>query len=118
MKVTNWRKKIAVAIAAAGIWTPTVARAIDISLGDPSFEAYTVNAFPGPAPAGYAYANLYRPTSAWVDDLDSPVGYTQDNSSSNWLYNTAYGEDGPPFRGTPRTGNQAMHGQLLDELYS
>jgi hypothetical protein len=105
MKVTNWVKKIAVAIAVAGIWTPSVAHAVNIPLGDSSFEAFTV---PG---SGYAYANTYRPTSAWVDDIDNPgAAYVQDNAASNWLYNTAYGEDGPPFRGAPRTGNQAMHG--------
>ena len=105
MKVTNWRKKIAVAIAAAGIWIPGVARAVSIPLADPSFDAYTVPA------AGYAYANSYRPTSGWVDDLDHTAApYVQDNVDSNWLYNAAYAEDGPPFRGAPRTGNQAMHG--------
>ena len=109
MKVTNWTKKISAAILAAAFWVPS-AHAIDIPLGDPGFEAYQVNPYPGPSPAGYAYANLYGGTSAWIDDLDSPPGYTQGNSISNWLYNTAYGEDGPPFRGTPRNGNQAMHG--------
>lgn len=105
MKVTNWVKKVAVAMAVAGIWTPSVVHAVSIPLGDPSFEAYTVPA------SGYAYADTYRPTSAWVDDLDHNANpYVQDNSSSNWLYNTAYGENGPPFRGAPRTGNQAMHG--------
>ena len=105
MKVTNWRKKLAIAIAAMGIWIPSVAHAVNIPLADPSFEAFAVPA------AGYAYANSYRPTSGWVDDLDHSSGaYIQDNAASNWLYNTAYGEDGPPFRGAPRTGNQAMHG--------
>ena len=49
--------------------------------------------------------------SPWVDDLDSPPGYTQDNSASNWLYNSAYAE-ATLFtkRPAPRTGNQAMHG--------
>ena len=106
MKVTNWRRKLAVAIAAAGIWTPTVAHAINIPLGDPSFEAYTVPAL------GYAYADLYRPTgSPWVDDLDNPPGYTQDDGVSAWLYNSTYAEDPTNSRrGAPRTGNQAMHG--------
>ena len=87
MKVTNWCKKLSAAIVAAGIWVPNVAHAINIPLGDPSFEAYTVPAI------GYAYANSYRPTSAWVDDLDNPPGYTQDNGVSAWLYNSTYAED-------------------------
>src|SRR5262245_48203227 len=113
MKVTNWTKKLSAAIVAAGIWVPGVAQAINIPLGDPSFETYVVPA------RGYAYAadplGAYRvnpaPLSAWVDDLDSPVGYTQDNGVSNWLYSSAYAE-ATTFtkRPAPRTGNQAMHG--------
>jgi PEP-CTERM motif len=113
MKVTNWCRKLSAAIVAAGIWIPSTAYAINIPLGDPSFEDYVVPA------RGYAYAagplGAYRvappPLSAWVDDLDNPPGYTQDNASSNWLYNAAYAEN-PTFdrRGAPRTGNQAMHG--------
>lgn len=108
MKVTNWRKKLAAAIVAAGIYVPGVAHAVNIPLGDASFENFVVPA------ANYAYANAYRPTSAWVDDLDSPPGYTQDNVVSAWLYNSTYAEADvtPPInkRGAPRTGNQAMHG--------
>ena len=78
-------------------------------LGDPSFEDYTVPA------RGYAYAadplGAYRPTSPWVSNLDSPPGYTQDVSPSNWIYNLAYGESSALHRrAAPRTGNQAMHG--------
>src|SRR6185295_8001899 len=70
-----------------------------------SFEAFTVPAL------GYAYSNTYRPTSAWVDDLDNPPGYTQDDGFSSWLYNSTYAEDATNSRrGSPRTGNQAMHG--------
>jgi hypothetical protein len=77
----------------------------NLSLGDPSFEAYVVPAI------GYAYANDYRPTSPWVDDLDNPPGYTQDDAASAWLYNAAYAEDDSNSRrAAPRTGNQAMHG--------
>jgi hypothetical protein len=105
MKITNWTKKLSAAIVAAGIWAPGVAQAVNIPLGDSSFEAYVVPA------VGYAYANEYRPTSAWVDDLDNPPGYTQDNVSSNWLYNSTYAEvPNNSRRGAPRTGNQAMHG--------
>jgi hypothetical protein len=113
MKVTNWCRKLSAAIVAAGIWVP-IAHAINIPLGDPGFETYVVPA------RGYAYAadpfGAYRvtppPLSAWVDDLDSPVGYTQDNATSNWLYNAAYAE-ATTFtkRPAPRNGsNQAMHG--------
>lgn len=107
MKVTNWRKKLAAAILAAGILIPSAARAVNIPVLDSDFNGFTV---PG---AGYAYANTYRPTSPWVDDLEHNSGnYIQDNSSSNWLYNTAYADDGPPYRGAPRGGaaDQAMHG--------
>ena len=105
MKLGNWLKCVPGALLAAGVWLPNFAYAADIPLGDPSFEAYVVPA------VGYAYANAYRPTSAWVDDLDSPPGYTQDNANSNWLYNAAYGESSALHRRpAPRTGNQAMHG--------
>jgi hypothetical protein len=114
MKVTNWCKKLSAAIVAAGISLPSMAYAINIPLGDPDFETYVV-----PANPGYAYAanpsGAYRvsppPLSAWVDDLDNPPGYTQDNSVSNWLYDSAYAE-ATQFskRPAPRSGNQAMHG--------
>jgi hypothetical protein len=97
-------------LVAAGVLLPGAASAQSIVIGDPSFEAYTV-----PADPGYAYAappnGSYRPTSAWVDDLDNPPGYTQDDSTSNWLYNAAYAEStAVTKRPAPRTGNQAMHG--------
>jgi hypothetical protein len=105
MKIGNWLKSVPAALVAAGLAIPNVAYAVSIPLGDSSFEAYAVPA------AGYAYANAYRPTSAWVDDLDSPPGYTQDNATSNWLYSAAYGESNATSRRpAPRTGNQAMHG--------
>jgi hypothetical protein len=109
MKISNWCKKLSAALVAAGALAPTASYAINIPLGDPSFENYVVPA------RGYAYAadplGAYRPTSAWVDDLDSPPGYTQDNSASNWLYTAAYAE-ATVFtkRPAPRTGSQAMHG--------
>jgi PEP-CTERM motif len=111
MKVTKWWKKLSVAIAAAGIWLPSTAFAVNIPLGDPSFEDYMV---PAGVSTGYAYADAYRPTSAWIDDLDSPPGYTQDDAASNWLYSAAYadygGSSGAHKRAVPRTGDQAMHG--------
>ena len=78
-------------------------------MGDPSFESYVV-----PTPRNYAYAvnpnGAYRPTSPWVDDLDSPPGFTQDAGSSNWLINSAYSEaSATNKRPSPRTGNQVMH---------
>jgi PEP-CTERM motif len=107
MKISNWCKKLSAALVAAGALAPTASYAVNIPLGDPSFEAFAV-----PVPPGYAYANLYRPTSAWVDDLDAPPGYTQDDVTSNWLYNAAYAEQTTfgTKRASPRTGNQAMHG--------
>ncbi|MFO0788623.1 MAG: PEP-CTERM sorting domain-containing protein [Pirellulales bacterium] len=112
MKVTKWWKKMAATILAAGAFGPGACYAISIPLGDPSFDVYTV-----PANPGYAYAappnGSYRPTSAWVDDLDSPSGYTQDDGVSNWIYNSTYSEvpgGTGHYRAAPRTGNQAMHG--------
>jgi hypothetical protein len=110
MKVTNWRRKFAAALLAGGMWVPSMAFAQDIPLGDPSFENYLVGA------AGYAYSDAYRPTSAWVDDLDSPPDgsggpqgyYIQDDGNSNWLYDAAYAAG--TIYPTPRTGIQAMHG--------
>jgi hypothetical protein len=106
MKIGNWFKSVPAVLLAAGFWIPNVAYGVNIPLADASFEDYVV-----PPAVGYAYADDYRPTSAWVDDLDSPPGYTQDNADSNWLYNAAYGESSALHRrAAPRTGNQAMHG--------
>ena len=108
MKINNWHRKVAAALVAAGISLPT-AYAVDIPLGDPSFETYVVPS------RGYAYAadplGAYRPTSPWVDDLDAPAGYTQDDAASNWLYSATYAESTTfTKRPAPRTGSQAMHG--------
>jgi hypothetical protein len=105
MKVSNWRRTVGVSLVAAGLWAPSQAQAVDIPLGDPSFEAYVV---PQSGPAGhYAYSDTYRPTSAWVDNLDLAG---QDDGDSNWLYDSTYAEAGT-LRGAPRTGTQAMHGR-------
>jgi hypothetical protein len=108
MKITNWCRSVATKLVAAGVLLPSAAYALDIPLGDPSFEDYVVPA------VGYAYSDEYRPTSAWVDDLDNPGGgtqYVEDDGFSHWLYNSAYAEDDTASRrGAPRTGNQAMHG--------
>jgi hypothetical protein len=114
MKITNWTKKLSAAIVAAGIWAPSVAHAINIPVGDSGFETYVVPA------RGYAYAadplGAYRvspaPLSPWVDDLDNPVGYVQDDGDSHWLYNSTYAETSSATnkRPAPRSGNQAMHG--------
>ena len=99
MKVTNWCKKLRAAMLAGGVWIPSAVYAQNIPLGDPSFEAYVV-----PAAVGYAYATPppagagYRPTSPWVDDLDSPSGLTQDNNDSNWLYDANYAQNGSTAR--------------------
>jgi hypothetical protein len=110
MKVTNWTRKVAASLVAAGMWLPS-AHALDIPLGDPSFEAYAIPTG-GPLGSQYAYANLYRPTSTWVDDQEHfSAPYVQDTNPSNWLYTTGYADKGSGARrGSPRTGNQAMHG--------
>ena len=111
MKVTNWRRKLIASLVAGGTLAPGIGYALDIPLGDPSFENYVV-----PASPGYAYAvppaGSYRPTSPWVDDLDSPPGFSQDAGSSNWIYDANYAETASATnrRAAPRTGNQAMHG--------
>jgi hypothetical protein len=123
MKVTNWRRKLIASLVAGGTLAPGIGYALDIPLGDPSFENYVVTPFAGiNTGTGYAYAQnpsgAYRPTSPWVDDLDSPPGFAQDAGSSNWIYNSAYAEGGSLTnrRPAPRTGNQAMHG--LDGNYN
>ena len=99
MKITNWCRKLAYSLAAAGCLAPSVASAQVIPLGDPSFEDFVV-----PASPGYAYADTYRPTSAWVSNPDMA---NQDTAASNWLYDSAYDNNRRP---APRTGNQVMHG--------
>jgi hypothetical protein len=115
MKITNWTRKIAAALAvAAGCWAPSMAYAYDIPLADPSFEVYNTALADY---SGFAYSNEYRPTSAWIDDQDDPPwagknsqGISEDAHSSNWLYNAAYAAaEVPVQRPTPRTGVQAMH---------
>jgi hypothetical protein len=118
MKITNWTRKIAAALAvAAGCSAPSMAYAINIPLVDPSFEAYDTSlAVPY---AGFAYSHQYRPASAWIDDQDDPPfagktteGISEDVYSSNWLYNAAYAAASAAYgkRPTPRAGGvQAMH---------
>jgi hypothetical protein len=113
MKITNWTRKIAAVLAvSAGCWAPGMAYAYNIPLGDPGFEDFNT------APlGGYAYAQSYRPTSAWIDDQDNPpfAGECcslpkQDSYPSNWMFSAAYAAGASPIlRPTPRSGNQAMH---------
>ncbi len=124
MKVTNWCRNLRVSLVAAGILVPGATYAQSITLLDPSFEVYTVPAFPGGDGFAYAqpifdYTGAYRPPttggvtpSAWVDDLDSPAGSTQDDGDSNWLYSANYAENcsAARNRAAPRSGNQAMLG--------
>jgi hypothetical protein len=106
MKISNWCKSVARQLVAAGVLLPSAAYAVDIPLGDAGFEDYVV-----PANPGYAYADAYRPMSAWVDDPGPPLGYTTDDITSNWLYDSAYAESTQyTKRPAPRSGNQAMHG--------
>ena len=95
MKITNWRKKLAAAIVAAGIMVPGVARAGVITVPDADFKTFDVTN--SPALTSYAYANYssgkgpYRTgdpntASPWVDDLGHNAGnYIQDSGRSNWL---------------------------------
>ncbi len=106
MRVTNWRKKVYASLVSAGLIMPQVAYAVDIPLGDSSFEAYSVAANPG-----YAYSNEYGGVSAWIDDQDNPSANRFENDGdSNWLYIASYGEIPPNVRPAARTGLQAMHG--------
>lgn len=83
MKTRIARKMAACVILACGFLSTSFLYSFEeIALGDPSFEAFVVPA------SGYAYADSYRPTSAWIDDQDSPGGYVQDDANSNWLYST------------------------------
>src|SRR5687768_13514928 len=89
MKHIDSPGRFSAAVLAAGALVPGFAQAQNIPLGDSGFEDFVVPTIPG-----YAYSNTYRPTSAWVDDLDSPgpPNYIQDDGSSNWLYRAAYAE--------------------------
>jgi hypothetical protein len=105
MKVTNWCKRIRIALLAGGTCAASSAYAIEIPLGDKNFEAYGVPAI------GYAYSDEYRPTSAWIDDQNGagfPAYYTEDDGVSAWLYDADYAD--ATGRAAPRSGNQAMHG--------
>src|SRR5688572_5491881 len=110
MKDIQAPSKVAAALLAAGLAVTETAEGQVIPLGDPSFQSFVVPANPGyayAAPVGSAPA--YRPTSPWVDDLDSPPGYIQDDALSNWLYTAAYAEShATSTRASPRTGGQAL----------
>jgi hypothetical protein len=112
MKVTNWKKRIASTLLAAGVFVPSAALAYDIPLADPSFEDYIIPTG-GSLGSQFAYANLYRPSgSAWIDDQDhNSAPYVQDTNPSSWLYTTGYADKGSGARrGSPLHGSQAMHG--------
>jgi len=44
MKLSNWTKNLAASLLAAGIWIPSTCSAVNIPLGDPSFENFVVPA--------------------------------------------------------------------------
>jgi hypothetical protein len=115
MKISRWHRKLGATLLASGLLAPAAAHALDIPLGDPSFEEFVV---PTTSPAaGYAYAGIvpvrYRPTSPWISRPGA--GNFQDGGphGSNWIYNSAYAESASTARKrpAPRTGNQAMHGR-------
>lgn len=112
MKISNWWRKVAATLVASGLLAPSAACAVDIPLGDPSFEDYNVT-----PNGGFAYANLYGNTSAWIDDPGSGFHFGGPHAS-NWLYDSTFAEDPNMPAGSfadkqaaPRTGNQAMHGR-------
>ena len=86
MKISNWCKKLSATMVAAGVLAPAASHAIDIPLGDPSFENYLVPS------RGYAYAA-------------DPLGAYRPTGSSAYAEATLFTK-----RPAPRTGNQAMHG--------
>lgn len=112
MKISTWYKKAFLALAAAGWLAPVDAYAVNIALGDPSFEAFSVPTT-GPT-AGYAYAGNtsipnspnppiiipgYRPNSAWIsrpDDNFNGSFIDGGPQASNWIYNAAYAELSKP----------------------
>jgi hypothetical protein len=137
MKISNWFSKVASALVAAGCISPAMA-AVNIPLGDASFEDYQIPTVGVAAGLQYAYAidtrpNKfdYRPTSAWISRIDDNIAgqpFHQDggNDASNWIYTSAYAElTTSNFNGgasnpggismgkrpAPRTGTQAMHGR-------
>jgi hypothetical protein len=138
MKISNWCKKVALSLVAAGCVNPAAMAAVNIPLGDPSFEDYQIPTAGVAAGLQYAYAidtrlNKfdYRPTSAWISRIDDNIAgqpFHQDGGkdASNWIYTAAYAElTTSNFNGSasnpggismgkrpaPRTGNQAMHGR-------
>lgn len=104
-------------MVAAGWFLPYSFGAVNIPVGDPSFEDFQVPTTS--AAAGYAYAGIvathYRPTSAWISRPGA--GNYQDGGplGSNWIYNAAYAEGASAERKrpAPRTGTQAMHGRVF-----
>lgn len=129
MKISNWCRKAALSLIAAGSVSPAAIAAVNIPIGDPSFEAFPISTA-SPAGSQYAYANQYRPTSAWISRIDDNINGAnfQDGGphASNWIYTSAYAElvvsnpnggaSNPGGiaagkRPAPRTGNQALHGR-------
>lgn len=107
MKISNWYKVVGASLVACGMLSPQSAMALDIPLGDPSFEAYVL-----PNPGVEAYASTYVPTSAWIGLPGAGNYQNAGPHGSNWLYSATYAEAGAVTkRPSPRTGNQAMHGR-------
>lgn len=109
MKITNWHKKFMATLVAGGLLASTALHAEMIPLGDAGFEDYALPG--GGGTSGFAYQNGYRPTSPWVDDPDSPPGYTEDGGRSNWMYDAAYASTTGTQASPAGPGDQAMHGR-------
>lgn len=118
MKFTNWRKKFASTLVAAGVFVPGVAIGTTIPIGDSGFEDYSLVAAGGGA---YAYSDQssfngsegYRTSgsgmvSAWEDDRGLS---NNDIKPSNFIYNAAYAEGGSHGQAAPVGGGQAMQGR-------
>lgn len=107
MKISHWHKVLGASLVACGMLAPEYAAAIDIPLGDPSFEAYVL-----PNPGVEAYANTYKTASAWIGRPGAGNYQNAGPHGSNWLYSATYAEaQAVTKRAAPRTGTQAMHGR-------
>jgi len=107
----RFSKQLGLIVMASGLAIPATAYGIaTLPLADGGFEDYEIN-----ASVGYAYANEYRPTSAWVgnpDDAPGPVDGGPD--ASNWIYDANYAETGSVLRKRAAPtggGDQALHGR-------
>lgn len=114
----NWKKSIASALMAAGIFVPSAVQAYNVPLGDPGFEDYDTAphggfSYASPTGAPHNYTGAYRPTSAWISNPGNAGGPLDGGrNDANWMYNAAYVVSTGGTQPAPRSGNQAMHGRF------